>query len=183
MLEDVGGAIYDLFAQAEAEAEDVDAIIDSVGNLTLDDVYDAGVDAWNLFAQTDTQRRRRGRGGGRKKRGGGWGKAAKNVAKDAAKSIGTSMAEDAAWCAVGDPLNVVGCNSGGDEEEKPAESKSWWSSFAQTEADAEQLDMLEDVGGALWDLFAQTEAGTEQWDMLEDVGGAIYDLFAQVEEE
>ena len=56
MLGDAFDAIGDLFAQADAEAEDVDAVIDSIGNLTLDDVYGAGVDAWNSFAQTDAER-------------------------------------------------------------------------------------------------------------------------------
>ena len=44
------------FAQAEAEAEDVDSIVDQVGNLSLDDVYKAGADAWNDLAQTDAER-------------------------------------------------------------------------------------------------------------------------------
>ena len=98
---------------AQAEAEDVDAIVDQVGALSLDEVAKAGEDLWNELAQTEAQRRRRGgrsRGGrGKKRRGGGWGKTVKDAAKDAGKSIGTSMAEDAAWCAMGDPLNVVGC--------------------------------------------------------------------------
>ena len=122
-----------------------DEIADAVAGISWSDVEDAVSDislsdvekvAGKLLAQTDTQRRRRGRGGRSKKRGGksSWGKAARGAGKDAAKSIGTSMAEDAAWCAVGDPLNVVGCNSGGSDAAAPAESKSsssWW--FAQVE--------------------------------------------------
>ena len=44
---------WNYLPQAEAEAEDVDAIIDQVGKLSLDDVYGAGVSAWNDLAQTE----------------------------------------------------------------------------------------------------------------------------------
>ena len=94
-----------------------------------------------MLAQTETQRRRRGRGG-RGRKSGGWGKHIKNAAKDGAKSVGTSMAEDAAWCAMGDPLGVVGCNSDG---------KSSW--FAQVESE----DELDAALSAIEGLFAQME--------------------------
>ena len=90
------------------------------------------------LAQTETQRRRRGRGG-RGRKSGGWGKHIKNAAKDAGKSIGTSMAEDAAWCAMGDPLNVVGCKK---EEEEKKSGSGWW--FAQQDTVGELYDQ---VGG------------------------------------
>merc|ERR1711997_1356437 len=118
----------------------------------------------------------RGRGGRSKKRGGksSWGKAARGAGKDAAKSIGTSMAEDAAWCAVGDPLNVVGCNSGGDEEEKPAESSSWWSGFAQTEND--KVDSIVDQVGNLT-LDEVWDAGSGAWNMLPQTDNIFGDAF------
>merc|ERR1711997_803701 len=134
------GGVWNELAQ-----ETVGELVDGAGSATVDEI---ATELEGLFAQTDAQRRRRGRGGrGRTKHRGGkphkphknsWGHAAKGVAKDAATSIGTSMAEDAAWCAVGDPLNVVGCNSGGSSssgssssDSSSSGSSSWW--FAQVE--------------------------------------------------
>ena len=56
------------------------------------------------------------------------------------------MAEDAAWCAMGDPLGVVGCNSDG--------GSSW---LAQVKSE----DELDAALSAIEGLFAQVE---EEWD-------------------
>ena len=136
-VDEVAKAAEDLWN--ELAQETVGELVDGAGSATVDEI---ATELEGLFAQTDAQRRRRGRGGrGRTKHRGGkphkphknsWGHAAKGVAKDAATSIGTSMAEDAAWCAIGDPLNVVGCNSGGSSSSGSSSSgsSSW---FAQVE--------------------------------------------------
>ena len=42
------------FGLAQVEAGDVDAIVDQVGALSLDEVAKAGEDLWNELAQQDT---------------------------------------------------------------------------------------------------------------------------------